>query len=119
MRPGEIVLFQFLQTDLARGKLRPALLLGRFPGPFEDWLLCMISSQLHHEVAGFDEVVRSGDADFRLSGLKVESLLRVGRLAVVDAAIFEGTIGEIAASRLARIRQALCAWLGQGDALSR
>lgn len=29
---GQVVLFRFPQTDLAEGKLRPALLLGKLPG---------------------------------------------------------------------------------------
>ena len=29
---GDIVLLRFPQADLAEGKLRPALLLGRLPG---------------------------------------------------------------------------------------
>ena len=50
-------MFRFPHTDLEEGKLRPALLLGRLPGEYDDWLLCMISSQLQHSVAGFDEVI--------------------------------------------------------------
>jgi len=38
-QPGQIVLFRFPQTDLAVGKLRPALLLGRLPGGYDDWLI--------------------------------------------------------------------------------
>jgi mRNA interferase MazF len=41
-REGQIVLFRFPQTDLASGKLRPALLLKDLPGPYDDWLICMI-----------------------------------------------------------------------------
>ncbi len=29
---GQVVLFQFPQTDIEGGKLRPALLLGKLPG---------------------------------------------------------------------------------------
>ena len=43
---GQIVLFRFPQTDLEEGKLRPALLLNKVPGEYDDWLICMISSQL-------------------------------------------------------------------------
>lgn len=43
---GQIVLFRFPQTDLEEGKLRPALLLGKLPGEYDDWLICMISSQI-------------------------------------------------------------------------
>jgi hypothetical protein len=35
---GQIVLFRFPQTDLEEGKLRPALLLGKLPGAYDDWL---------------------------------------------------------------------------------
>jgi hypothetical protein len=38
-RAGQIVLFRFPRTDLGEGKLRPALLLGRLPGEYDDWLI--------------------------------------------------------------------------------
>ena len=63
-KPGQIVLFQFPQTDIVQGKLRPALLLGKLPGPYDDWLMCMISSQIHQYIEGFDEIIDSGVADF-------------------------------------------------------
>ena len=48
--PGQIVLFQFPRADLSEGKLRPALLLCEVPGPYDDWLICMISSQIHQRI---------------------------------------------------------------------
>ena len=68
---GQIVLFQFPQTNLTQGKLRPALLIGRLPGPYDDWLICMVSSQLQHVVPAFDETIQPQDADFAASGFKV------------------------------------------------
>jgi len=73
-RAGQVILFRFPQADLKEGKLRPALLLGRLPGEYEDWI-CMISSQLHHYVADFDELVQASDADFAESGLKVPRVI--------------------------------------------
>ena len=61
---GQIVLFPFPQTNQTEGKLRPALVLRKCPGPHGDWLICMISSQLRHAIAGTDEVICQGDADF-------------------------------------------------------
>jgi len=112
-RAGQIVLFRFPQTDLEAGKLRPALLLGRLPGEYDDWLVCMISSQTRHYIAGFDELVREEDADFAASGLKIASVIRVGRLAVVEGAILLGAAGQIAPERLGRIKSRLAAWLGR------
>jgi mRNA interferase MazF len=110
-RAGQIVLFQFSQTDLETGKLRPALLLGKLPGDYDDWLVCMISSQVRHYVHGFDEIVQETDAAFGSSGLKVASLVRVGRLAVVQGNILPGAIGEISPERLRRIKNRLAEWL--------
>jgi hypothetical protein len=46
--------------------------LGKLPGEYDDWLICMISSQTRHYLAGFDEVVREGDEDFDQSGVLSE-----------------------------------------------
>ncbi len=66
---GQIVLFQFPQTDLLPGKWRPALIVQPLPGPFDDWVLCMITTQLDHEVEGFDEIVAVDDVTFAGTGL--------------------------------------------------
>jgi mRNA interferase MazF len=110
-KAGQVVLFHFPRTDLENGKLRPALLLGKLPGQYDDWLMCMISTQLRHRVEGFDEVVYEDDADFAASGLKAMSLIRVGRLAVAKGDRVYGTIGQIATPRLESIRNRLADWL--------
>jgi mRNA interferase MazF len=108
---GQIVLFRFPQTDQRTGKLRPALTIRKLPGKYNDWLICMISSHLGQEVPGFDDIITSSDQDFEVSGLKLSSLVRVGRLAVVNDEILIGKIGQIDSLRLSRIKQRLSKWL--------
>ena len=108
---GQIVLFRFPQTDRTEGKLRPALVLRRLPGRHNDWLICMISSNLDQEVPEFDEVITPEDLDFKESGLKVPSLIRIGRLAVVEGDILIGKLGQIDTQRLLRIKQKLSIWI--------
>jgi mRNA interferase MazF len=110
---GQVVVFRFPQTDLDEGKLRPALLLGRLPGEYDDWLICMISSQTRQYIAGFDEFVQEIDDDFKESGLKVASVIRVGRLAVVSGTILLGAIGQISSERLDRLKKQLSDWLSE------
>ena len=111
--PGQVVVFRFPQTDLEEGKLRPALLLGKLPGNYDDWLICMISSKTRQYVAGFDEIVQENDIDFEESGLKVASVIRVGRLAVVSGEILLGAIGQVSDERLSRVKKNLSDWLSE------
>lgn len=108
---GQIVLFKFPQTDQTKGKLRPALVLRRLPGPYNDWLICMVSSHLDQKVPDFDEIITPDDSDYKESGLKVPSLIRIGRLAVVDGDILLGKLGQVDAPRLLRIKQKLSRWI--------
>ena len=108
---GDIVLFRFPQADLAEGKLRPALLLGKLPGEYDDWLTCMISSQTRHYLPNFDELLQESDSDFVQSGLKLESVIRVGRLAVIEGETLLGEVGQISAERLKKIKSHLADWI--------
>ena len=111
IRDGQIVLFAFPQTDQTAGKLRPARVLRRVPGPHDDWLVCMISSQLRCETPEVDEVLRFTDHDFRDTGLKLSSIVRTTRLAVVAAASLHGAIGDLSKDRLLRIRSRIADWI--------
>ncbi|HWQ68769.1 MAG TPA: type II toxin-antitoxin system PemK/MazF family toxin [Patescibacteria group bacterium] len=111
IRSGQLALLSFPQTDQAVGRLRPTLVLCPLPGPYDDWLVCMISSQLRHEVTGIDEVVREADPDFADTGLKTASVIRVTRIAVVSADILHGTIGKLNEERLTRIRTRVADWI--------
>jgi len=108
---GQIVLFKFPQTDQTLGKLRRALVLCRLPGSYNDWLICMVSSHLDQKIPDFDEVIIPKDLDFKDSGLKVPSLIRIGRLAVVDGDILLGKLGQIGTQRLLRIKQKISRWI--------
>lgn len=110
-RAGQIVLLKFPQADLQEGKLRPALLIGELPGEYDDWLICMISSQMHHYIPGFDEIIQENDPDFANSGLKTLSVIRIGRLAVVESGLMIGAIGQISQERLQRIKTRLADWI--------
>ena len=109
--PGQVVLMSFPQVDLSPGKRRPVLLVAQVPGPYEDWLVCMLSTNLQQALPGFDEIVGSDANDFRKSGLRVPSAIRIARLAVVSVDTLVGTIGEIDDVRLRRIQETLADWI--------
>jgi mRNA interferase MazF len=108
---GQVILFKFPQTDQKEGKLRPALILRKLPGNLNDYLICMISSQIHAQIPEFDEIIVPEDLDFSMSGLKQASVIRISRLAVVNESVFLGKIGQIDNERLNKIRHNLALWI--------
>lgn len=67
MTEGDVVLSPVPQAD-GTVKNRPAIFLRAMP-PFNDLLICGVSTQLRHEVSGFDDLIRPNSDDFEQSGL--------------------------------------------------
>ncbi len=110
-KAGQVAVVQFPTIALNEGKPRPVLLIAPLPGPHEDWLVSMFSTQLQQTLEGFDEILDETQSDFQASGLKVASVIRIARLAVVPANMLVGSIGDISPERLQRIQQKLAAWI--------
>lgn len=106
MREGAIALAALPQAD-GSVKNRPAVLLRQMP-PFGDWLVCGVSTQLHQSVAAFDELIATSDPEFRASGLKASSVIRLGFLAVLPQTDFVGVIGSISRGCHRRLLDRLC-----------
>ena len=109
MTEGDVALTPLPQAD-GRTKPRPAILLRQMP-PFGDWLVCGVSTQLHQEVVGFDETIEPSHPDFRGSGLKALSLIRLGYLVVLPADRLLGVLGSISSERHERLLRRLGAFL--------
>ena len=109
MSGGDVALAPLPQAD-GRPKPGPIVLLCQMP-PYDDWLACGVSTQLHQEVPGFDETIEPSHADFRRSGLKAASLIRLGFLAVLPAAQLHGRLGSVAPERHERLLERLGAFL--------
>ena len=109
MTEGNVLLTSLVQTD-GQIKRRPTVFLRRMPG-FGDFLVCGISTQLHQEVPGFDEILDDQSDDFAASGLKAPSLVRLGFLAVLPQQAFHGSIGRINRERHKRLLQKLANYL--------
>jgi len=109
MKQGDIILTPIPQAD-GKLKKRPAILLAEMPG-YGDFLACGVSTQLHHYIEGFDDIISPEDEDFNLSGLTTESLIRLGFLAVLPKSNILGTIGSISIKRHKNLLKNLCNYL--------
>ena len=109
MKQGDIILTPLPQAN-GQVKNRPALFLREMP-PFNDALVCGISTQLHQQVPHFDELITHQDGDFIASGLVADSVIRLGFLAVIPNSQLMGSIGSIAPERHRRLLQNLSDYL--------
>ena len=91
-------------------KNRPVIILREMP-PFRDMLVCGVSTQLHQQVSGFDEIISPADIDFVPSGLIAESLIRLGFLALLPRSKIAGSIGAISTARHKRLLKTLSDYL--------
>ena len=112
MKEGDIVLTPIPQAD-GTTKNRPAILLRELP-PYKDFLVCGVSTQLRQAVDGFDEVISLSDSDFESSGLRRESLSRLGFLAMLPRTKIAGSIGSVSAERHLRLLRMLADYLVKG-----
>ena len=71
----------------------------------------MISSQRHQKIDDFDEMIENGDHDFKQTGLKSDSVIRISRLAVIEESRLKGSIGSISDQRLNRIKSKIANWI--------
>lgn len=110
---GHIALMPFPFTNLTNSKKRPVLLLRKLDNAHDDWLVCMVSSQIHQFNPDLDWVISADDADFAPSGLKVPSVFRLSRIAVLDGSLLIGKLGELSDERLNHLRIRLARWIAE------
>jgi mRNA interferase MazF len=109
MKEGNVILTQVPQAD---GKLkeRPAIFLREMP-PYRDLLVCGVSTQLHHYVKKFDELISPADVDFGSSCIRTTSMIRLGFLAVLPRHRVLGSVGFTSAERHKRLLRKLSDYL--------
>ncbi len=99
MKQGDLVLIPFPFTDLSGSKVRPALVLI---ATSLDVTLAFITTQLQWQEPT-DLLLVPSD----LNGLKKASLVRLSKLATIDASLVQGRLGILDTNQLLVIHQNL------------
>ena len=110
MKESDVILAPLFQAD-EELKYRPAILLREMPAPYRDLLVCGVSTRLDQYIHRFDDIISPTDADFVLSGLRSESLIRLSFLVVIPRRLVRGMIGSISEERYNRLMQRLVDYL--------
>lgn len=99
MKQGDLVLIQFPFTDLSGSKVRPALILV---ATSLDVTLAFITTQIQWQEPTDLLLMPSN-----LNGLKKTSLVRLSKLATIDAALVQGRLGVLDMNQLQTVHQNL------------
>jgi len=99
MKKGSIVLIPFPFTDLKGSKIRPAVVLCKNN---YDVTICFVTSELKWQ-ARYDIPVNPSINN----GLKVPSLVRIGKIATIDTDLVLGELGELSAAEIMGLNKGL------------
>lgn len=106
MRKGDIVLIPFPFSDLSGQKVRPALVLAVQPKG-EDCTVCFISSVIKNKDP-FDISISPSKAN----GIKVPSVIRIGKIATLEKKISVGSIGILEEAHMKEVNSKLTLFFG-------
>ena len=88
----KIVLVPFPFTDLTAAKLRPALMI--YEGE-KDVIVAFISSKIPSELSDVDVLITKNHAGFKKAGLKLDSIIKLDKIATVLKELIVGELGEL------------------------
>ncbi len=109
---GHIILTPFPFTDLSGNKVRPALVLGVQNGG-DDITVCFISSSMQNKIHKFDILIDSRiEENFKKTGLKLRSIIKITKIATLDKAVILGQIGELDTKTMNKVKNVLKIYFG-------
>lgn len=89
---GKIVLVPFPFANLTAAKLRPALVI--YEGE-KDAIIVFISSQISSKLSNVDVLITKERSDFKKTGLKMDSVIKLDKIATVLKDLIVGELGEL------------------------
>jgi mRNA interferase MazF len=102
-----VVLVPFPFDDLSGTKVRPAVCLTEAVGTHRHVVLAFITSNLSAKLEESDILLDPNSADFRSTGLKVRSALRLHRVITVSASIIQRQLGALSPNLQKEVQQRL------------
>jgi mRNA interferase MazF len=99
MKKGSIFLIPFPFTDLKGSKIRPAVVLCMSD---LDVTICFITSELKWDSEHDISILPSQN-----NGLKVPSLIRIGKIATIQTNLVLGELGELSNIEMAELNRGL------------
>lgn len=91
----KIVLINFPFDNFSETKLRPSLCLTETISKYRHIIFAPLTSNLTNVTETFDLAIENTDPDFKSTGLKVSSIIKLHRLLTASDSIIQSTIGVL------------------------
>lgn len=112
MKRGTLVLALLPFTDLTGQKRRPALVLSPEDRPGDDILVAFITSYRGEPLLATDLLLTAIDPDFKRTGLKRASVIKLDKLFTIQKGLVVGKLGDFSPLLMAKVDQRLRLALG-------
>jgi mRNA interferase MazF len=104
---NKIILVPFPFDDLSSSKVRPALCLTDSIGAYDHVVISFITSQIAGASEPSDLRIITTDPDFELTGLKLDSVIRLHRLVTIPTRLIQRQLGVLPDSYQSVLEQKL------------
>ncbi len=109
---GDVVLVPFLFADLTGQKVRPAVIVSTDPQDPELIVAFITNNLTNRSGRGAEFELLRSDAEFRVTGLKGDSLLRLDKLVTLSRGVITRRLGTTGPATQTRTAAALCRTFG-------
>jgi len=110
-RPGEIAIAAFPFSSLTAAKRRPCVIIAACDTP-GDFLVAFITSVPPNPAWRNAVAVTPQHPEWRRTGLRLPSNVRVDKLTTLHVSVLSGAIGTLPADLMVTVKLALKSWLG-------
>ena len=94
LQQGDLVLVPFPFADLSGQKVRPAIIVSSDPQSSELVLAFITSVLSNRSPRGAEVEILRSDPEFRVTGLKVDSLIRLDKLVTLSRGVISRRLGK-------------------------
>lgn len=112
MKRGAVVLAVLPFTDLTGRKRRPAVVVSPESLPGDDVLVAFVTSFKGDPLQATDLLISTDDPDFKKTGLKRPSVVRLGKLFTLQKGLMVGRLGNLTPRLMAEVDACLRKALG-------
>jgi mRNA interferase MazF len=95
LHQGDVVLVPFPFADLSAHKVRPAVIVSVDPQSPELILAFITSVLTNQSPRGAEVLLLQSDPEFRVTGLKADSLIRLDKLVTLSSAVVSRRLGKV------------------------